>query len=102
MKMLDGMLLNNWDFLIKNIENEGVIFPVVSLDIKYKKFAEYDDEIKVKTYFKQIQGARFYIYGEMYNQKNELINTANICIASLNSTTHKPIAVPIKIREIIS
>ena len=86
----------------KNIENEGIIFPVISLEIKYKKFAKYDDEIKVKTYFKQIKGARFYIYGEMYNEQDELINSAEICIASLNDTTHKPIAVPTKIREIIS
>ena len=37
----------------KNMEENGIMLPVISLSVNYKKSARYDDVIKVKTQLKK-------------------------------------------------
>ena len=46
-----------------------------SLNIKYKKPAFYDDEIKVRVIIKELPKVRFKFYYETYNSNDELLNT---------------------------
>ena len=61
----------------KDMEIQGVLLPVTDYSIKYLKPAFYDENLKIKTTIKKIPGIRIEFEYETYNEKGELINTAN-------------------------
>jgi acyl-CoA thioester hydrolase len=66
-------------FAYKDIEALGIIMPVVNLQIKFFQPAKYDDLVTVKTILKELpQNHKIIYYGEIYNEKNDLLSTAEI------------------------
>ena len=66
-------------FAYKDIEALGIIMPVVNLQIKFFQPAKYDDLVTVKTILKEIpQNYKIIYYGEIYNESNNLLSTAEI------------------------
>lgn len=66
-------------FAYKDIEALGIIMPVVNLQIKFFQPAKYDDLVTVKTILKEIpQNHKIIYYGEIYNESNNLLSTAEI------------------------
>jgi len=78
----------------KTMEESGVILPVISLEIKYKKSAFYDDLITVVTRLKSKPAVRIEFEYEIYNEKRELLATANTVLAFMNKETKRPIRCP--------
>lgn len=78
----------------KDMEKNGVILPVVSLNINYKKSALYDDLITVVTKLKKTPLVKIEFDYEIYNQNQELLVTANTVLAFLDKETKKPIKCP--------
>lgn len=78
----------------KDMEDNGIMLPVYTCNIKYIKPALYDDLLVIKTTIKELPSARISFDYEIYNQKNELLNTANTVLVFINTTTNKPCAAP--------
>ena len=78
----------------KNMETEGVMLPVISLNCSFKKSALYDDVITVNTILKKEPSVRIEFDYEITNQKNELICTGNTVLAFLNKDTKRPMKCP--------
>jgi len=91
--------LRSLDISYKNMEENNIILPVISLQCSFKKSAEFDDEITVKTTLKKIPAVKIEFEYEITNQKNELLTTGNTVLAFLNKTTKKPIRCPEYILE---
>lgn len=78
----------------KEMEDNGVILPVYTCNIKYHKSALYDDLLVIKTSIKTLPTVRISFDYEIYNQHNELINTANTVLIFINKTTNRPCMAP--------
>ena len=78
----------------KTMEESGVILPVISLQINYKKSAFYDDQITVVTKLKSRPAVRIEFDYEIYNEKRELLATANSVLAFINQKTQRPMRCP--------
>ncbi len=91
--------LRNLGISYKQMEKDGVILPVISLQIKFKKSAFYDDVLTVKTMLKKPPVVKIEFYYEITNQKNELIATATTILAFINKETKKPMMCPQNILE---
>lgn len=78
----------------KDMEKNGVVLPVVSLNIIYKKSALYDDLLTVVTKLKKVPAVKIEFDYEIYNQNQELLVTANTVLAFLDKETKKPIKCP--------
>lgn len=78
----------------KEMEDNGIMLPVYTCNIKYIKPALYDDLLIIKTIIKELPTARISFDYEIYNQKNELLNTANTVLVFINTTTNKPCPAP--------
>ncbi len=78
----------------KEMEENGVMLPVFSCNIKYLKPAVYDDLLVIKTIIKEMPTAKILFDYEIYNQKNELLNTASTALVFINMATNKPCAAP--------
>ena len=70
------------------------MLPVYLCNIKYLKPAVYDDLLVIKTIIKEIPTAKIVFNYEIYNQRNELINTGNTTLVFINMSTNKPCAAP--------
>jgi acyl-CoA thioester hydrolase len=86
--------LRNLGFSYRQIEDEGIILPVLSYSVKYIKPAYYDDELTIKVVIKEIPMARIRFDYEVYNAKGELINMADTTLVFINRNTNKPCPAP--------
>ena len=81
-------------FSYKEMEETGVLMPVINLTINYKKPAKYDDEVRIVTSVNEIPGIRITFHYECYNQKNELLNTGSVTLVFIDKLKNKPISAP--------
>lgn len=78
----------------KKMEEDGIMLPVLSLNINFKKSAYYDDVINVKTQLLKMPSARIEFEYEIKNEMGEIITTANAVLVFINMKTKKPIRCP--------
>jgi len=78
----------------KNMEENGIGLPVVSLSINFKKSAFYDDVIKVKTQLKKQPTALVNFDYILTNQNDELLCTAEVVLAFMDMKTKRPTRPP--------
>lgn len=78
----------------KKMEEEGVMLPVISLRLNFKRSACYDDVIKVRTQLKKEPLVKIEFNYEILNDNDEIIVLANTVLAFIDMKTKKPIACP--------
>src|SRR5690606_31949451 len=61
----------------KQMEADGVMLPVISLNVKFKKSARYDDLIKVKTRLVKMPSATIEFDYEIVNEAGEILTIGN-------------------------
>jgi acyl-CoA thioester hydrolase len=86
--------LRNLGFSYRSLEESGIMLPVLEFKIKYLKPAYYDDLLRVKTTVHEIKGARMLFTYEMFNEKNELVNTGETTLVFISKETNRPCAAP--------
>ena len=91
--------LRNLGISYKWMEENGIMLPVVSLTINYKKPARYDDELTVKTIFKNQTSVKIEFDYEIYNHKQELLTTGNSILVFVDMKTGRPTIPPDYVRE---
>jgi len=86
--------LRNLGFTYKAIEADGILLPVLSYSVKFFKPGYYDDLLTIKVVIKEIPMARIRFDYETYNEKDELINSADTTLVFINRKTNKPCPAP--------
>ena len=86
--------LRNLGVSYKWMEDNGIMLPVVSLQINYKKPARYDDLLTVKTIFKSQSSVKIEFDYEIYNEKGELLTTAYSMLVFVDMKTGRPTVPP--------
>ncbi|HET6243954.1 MAG: acyl-CoA thioesterase [Bacteroidetes bacterium] len=78
----------------KDMEDNGIIMPVLEMNVKYFKPAYYDDLLIIRTTVAEFPTTRIKFICETYNEANELLNKGEIVLVFVNSTTKKPCSPP--------
>jgi len=82
-------------FSYKQIEEKGLLMPVIDFSISYKKPAFYDDEITVVTYVRDKPlGVRIIFEYECFNKAGELLNTGKVTLVMVEKITNKMCKIP--------
>lgn len=82
-------------FSYKDVEEKGIMMPVLEYNIRYKKPAYYDDEVLIVTMLKEMPtGVKLNFEYECFNQKNELLNSGNVTLAIVDKTNNKLCKLP--------
>lgn len=76
------------------VEELGVMCPVISMKFKFLKTTRYDEQLTVKTRLKNIEGVRMWFTYKLYNNQNQLINTAETELAFVGLNDWKPCPAP--------
>jgi acyl-CoA thioester hydrolase len=91
--------LRNLGVSYKSMEEEGIMLPVVSLTMNYKKPARYDDLLTVRTIFKKQESVKIEFDYEILNEAGELLTTGNSVLVFVNMKTGRPTTPPEYINE---
>ena len=83
----------------KELEKEGVMLPVVSLHLDYKKPALYDEVLTIRTLLKKLPTNKIEFDYEIYNEEGVLLSTANTILVFVDTKTWRPIRCPEHIFE---
>ncbi|WP_415669096.1 acyl-CoA thioesterase, partial [Zobellia roscoffensis] len=75
----------------KELEENGIMLPVVSLSLNYKKSAFYDDLISVETTLKKTPSVKIEFDYVIYNEKREILVEANTVLVFINMKNKRPI-----------
>ena len=86
--------LRSFGISYKSMEESGIMLPVISLQINYKKSAVYDDLITVVTKLVKTPSVKIEFNYEILNEKKELLVEANTVLAFLDVQTKKPVRCP--------
>ena len=85
----------------KEMEAEGIMMPVVLLQIQYKKPALYDELITIRTKLKDLPSTKIEFDYEILNEKGELLSTANTILVFVDAKTFRPVRCPEKVLDLI-
>jgi acyl-CoA thioester hydrolase len=84
----------------KDVEALGVIMPVVEIHTKFLRPAKYDDLITVMTIVKEMPlHHKIVFYGEIFNEKNELLNTGMVTLFFMDAKNMIRCDMPKEIKE---
>jgi len=86
--------LRQYGITYKSMEENGIMLPVVSLNIKYKNSARYDDLLTLKTSLKKPPLASIEFDYELLNNKNELLATGNTILVFIDMQKNRPTRCP--------
>ncbi|WP_273567197.1 acyl-CoA thioesterase [Maribacter halichondriae] len=94
--------LRRYGISYKKMEEDGIILPVVSLSLNFKKSALYDDLITVETRLRKIPLVKIEFDYTIYNEANEILAEANTVLAFMEKDTNRPMKCPDYILEKIT
>jgi acyl-CoA thioester hydrolase len=93
--------LRNKGVSYKSLEENGIALPIVSMTINYKKPARYDDLLTVNTKFKSQTSVKIEFDCEIYNEKEELLTTAQFILVFVDLKSGKTIKPPKYILDVL-
>jgi len=74
----------------KDMEDNGVMMPVLDLYCKYIKPGRYDENLTIKVSIREKPGVRIKFHYEIINENEELINIGETTLVFVNIEKNKP------------
>jgi acyl-CoA thioester hydrolase len=78
----------------RDMEDSGVLLPVLDYSIKYLKPAYYDELLTIKTMIIEMPTARLKFKYETYNEAGSMINFGETTLVFVKKETGKPCGAP--------
>lgn len=91
--------LRQMGFSYKSIEDNGIMLPVYTFNIRYFKPAYYDDLLKIITVVTEIPQTRINFEYQIFNEKDELLNKGDTTLVFIDMKTNKPCIAPVDFVE---
>lgn len=87
----------------KDLEDQdNIIMPVVSMQIRYLRPALYDELLDIKTILRHVPEDVITFFTEIRNEKKQLINAATIRLCFLDGVTKKRVNCPDTLKQTIA
>ncbi|MEO0902481.1 MAG: thioesterase family protein [Bacteroidota bacterium] len=83
----------------RSMEENGIMLPVISLQLEYKKSAYYDDLLTVETSLVKTPAVKIEFDYQIFNEKQELLVKGNTVLAFMDMKTGRPTRCPDYILE---
>ena len=86
----------------KDLEDDGIILPVLEYSVKYYKPALYDEELKIETVIEKLEGARIFFSYRTFNDRDDVLNAASTTLVFVDSQTKRPMPPPQPLQALIN
>ncbi len=97
-----GDFLRKIGFSFHTMEKDGVICPALQVDIKYINFAKFDQVVKIVTSINKKPIVKMEFIQQMFDENNNLLNSATVTIGFLNLKTGKLTRCPRKLLDLFT
>lgn len=87
-------ILRNSGITYKDMEEDGILMPVRTMNINFLKAARYDDILRIEVEIIEEPEIRCKFEYRTYNQLNELLNTAYMELFFVRKSDLRPIKLP--------
>ena len=84
----------------KQMEEKGILLPVIYSEVKYLYPLKFDDQFIVKVGIDEMPKSKLILNYKIENNENKTICFGNIHLAFLNSKNHKPVRAPDKLTSV--
>lgn len=92
--------LRNVGLRYRNLEDRGIIMPVVNAEVHYHGPAYYDDQLIVDVHFEQMPSVRIPIdYTVHRENEDESLVTGHTTLCFMDAEQRRPIRPPATVRE---
>ncbi|WP_353482764.1 thioesterase family protein [Haliscomenobacter sp.] len=78
-------------------EEQGVMMPVLSLQMRYVRPAFYDELLTIRTTLRRLPDQFITFHVEIFNEKNKLINGGSVRLCFVDKKSNKSIFAPDKL-----
>lgn len=75
-------------------EEQGILMPVVSMNIRYVRPAHYDELLTIRTTLRQLPERFITFHMELFNERGKLVNGATVKLCFVDSKSGKTIPAP--------
>lgn len=87
-------------FTYRELEEMGIMMPVVDLHAQYFRPALYDDLITVKTILKELPDAhKIQFHSELYNEQQQLLNKGVTTLVFYDPNTKQKVTMPEELKN---
>jgi acyl-CoA thioester hydrolase len=87
-------MLRKTGFSYKELEEMGVMMPVLEMNIKYSQPAKYDELLTIKVIIKEKPSVRIKFEYEVYDEAGTLLNTGNTQLVFVDMARNRPCKAP--------
>ena len=87
-------MLRSTGISYKQLEEMGVMLPVIELSCKFNKAAKYDDLVTIIIYIREKPGIRIKFEYELFNESGELLNTGSTQLVFVDMERNRPCKPP--------
>src|SRR5690554_5913707 len=87
-------MLRKTGFSYKELEEMGVMMPVLEMNIKYHQPAKYDDLLTIRVIIKEKPSVRIKFDYEVYNEQGVLLNTGMTQLVFVDMKRNRPCRAP--------
>lgn len=95
-------MLRSFGVNYKQLEDEGVMLPVLEYRIKYFKPAFYDEELAIHISIDKIEGSRLFFSYKTFNEKGVQLNEAETTLVFVDTQTGRPTRVPAHLMDLFT
>lgn len=88
-------------FSYKEMEDAGVMMPVLESHIKYHRPGKYDELLTIRTKIPEQPSVRIRFEYEVFNESEELITEGWTTLTFLNKATHRPTRPPKNLLDLL-
>lgn len=86
-------LIEELGFKYADLEKDGILVPVIDIQISYKKPCKYGETVQVKTWIEKYNGLRI-VYGyEIFTESGELSVTATSSHVCVKKDSFRPVTI---------
>ena len=85
---------------LSSFHEQGYIFAVSEVNVKYRRSARYNDLLEMETVINDITSITLTFETTFYNQKNELLVTGSAKMVCIDANTGKACKIPREMGEI--
>lgn len=85
----------------KEMEDEGIMLPVLEYNIKYVAPARYDEELTIKTKITEMPSARIHFEYEVVNPEGKTTSLASTTLVFIDKESGRPTKPPQELIELL-
>jgi len=85
----------------KNLEDEGVMLPILEIHSKFLAPAVYDEVLTIRSIMRMMPLVKWTVDAEIYNEANTLIHQATVTLVFMDKNTRRACRAPQKVLDIM-